>query len=133
MLLSALTYATLVGAWYFDSEPSPLSIVVRLVFKLSRSLEWLPYQLGRLIPALQIPNELASTCGFEPRSLMVAALGGGNGHFDGWSTIGNFYLNWRAFLQHMLASTIVYFLIFMVLSELRQWWLRKTEPAPTIT
>jgi hypothetical protein len=42
--------------------------------------------------------------------------------------IGNFYLDWNQFRQHMLASTLIYFLVFLALSQLRQLWNQKSEP-----
>lgn len=127
-LLSTFTYVALTASLYMDYSSAALSLILRPAFKFSVGLEWLPYQVGRLVQILRVPDDLAVLCGFKTLAIPVQAFTGA------WTppppphlVIGNYWLDLLQFRQHMLTSTLVYFVIFMAISQLRQAWLRRSQ------
>ena len=99
-----------------------------MALQAASGLEWLPYQVGRAVPALKAPSEVSFNCGLGRLDPIPMATGGADlGPPAPHILIGNFYLVWSSFFQHMLGSTLTYFIVFLGLAELRMRWRRWRE------
>ena len=129
-LLSATLFVVVCGSWQVDSDGGAFRFLIRPLMTVATWLMWLPWQVGRLVPALQVPQGIAIQCGFE--QLVIPSFVGPAGHWAQPShvMIGNFYLEWGLFFQHMLGCTLTYFVIFMVLAELRSIWRERAMSRP---
>ena len=121
-LLSVAIFVALEGATYLAFQESPLAWLYQAVARLAVGLEWLPYQVGKLIPTLHVPNDLAVLCGFKRLALPSVLINPNGLTATPYTMIGNFPLEWPEFRQHMLGSTVTYFILFLAASVLRRRW-----------
>lgn len=130
-LLSATIYFVVEGSFWLDYQEMPLRPTYHRIFKVAAALEWLPYRVGKIVPALRAPSGIVQTCGYEAQLAVVMFLPGSleqpSSSPSSHILIGNFTLFPSKFRQHMKGSTLTYFIVFLGLAELRMRWRRWRE------
>ena len=128
-LISACIFFVLEGATYLAFQESPLAWFYKGAARCATGLEWIPYQVGKAIPLLRVPDDLAVLCYFRQPALpsVLLSLNASDYAPPPHAWIGDFYLEWPLFRQHMLSGTVTYFAIFMGLSWMRQAWFRRLQ------